>query len=464
MTKHLSSAGHAATRVSGSEFRAFITRLHFYVGLFVGPFILVAALTGTLFVLTPQIETLIYADQLRAQTQGEPRSLADQAQAARSYIGQGPRLFAMRPAPKAGATTRVMFSQPGLGDSESRAIFVDPVSLRIQGDLIVYGTSGNLPLRTTIDYLHRHLLLGEIGRVYSELAASWLWIAALGGVLLWSWQSNQAARTGVGRLRRLHSTTGIWLAVGLVFLSITGLTWSKWAGDHIDQARGYLGWTTPSVTTKLTGVSSGTGSSEHASHGTHDPGVSPIAGDPSILLDDIQFVARQGGIDSPFIEIRPAKAADQAWLVREYDRSWPTQVDTIAIDPSTLSVVSRADFETFPLIAKLIRWGIDAHMGVLFGLPNQLLLAATGFVLTTMIALGYAMWWKRRPSAGVMPKTLIAAWVRLSPAIKVATVAVAIGLGWALPLMGVSTLAFIVVDALRWKIALSMWDAQQSLI
>lgn len=463
MTMLSSSVGQVATRVSGSEFRAFITRLHFYIGLFVGPFILIAAITGTLFVLTPQLETLIYADQLRAMTQGEPRPLAEQARAARDYIGQGPRLFAVRPAPERGATTRVMFSQPGLGDSESRAIFVDPVSLRIQGDLIVYGTSGNLPLRTTIDYLHRHLLLGETGRIYSELAASWLWVAALGGVLLWLWQSDQAARSAVGKLRHRHATIGIWLAVGLVFLSITGLTWSKWAGDHIDQARDYLGWTTPSVSTKLDG-SSGIGSGEHASHAAADPAAPSVSGDPAILLDDIQSVARQGGIDSPFIEIRPAKAAGQAWLVREYDRSWPTQVDTVAIDHRTLSVVSRADFETFPLIAKLIRWGIDAHMGVLFGLPNQLLLAATGLALTTMIALGYVMWWKRRPSAGGMPKTVIAAWVRLSPALKLATATIAISLGWALPLMGVSTLAFILVDVWRWKIARSMREAQQSSI
>lgn len=32
----------------------------------------------------------------------------------------------------------------------------------------------SLPLRTTIDRLHRDLLLGEPGRLYSELAASWL--------------------------------------------------------------------------------------------------------------------------------------------------------------------------------------------------------------------------------------------------------------------------------------------------
>ncbi len=41
----------------GAALMALITRLHFYVGLFVGPFILVAAVTGTLFVLTLKSKT-----------------------------------------------------------------------------------------------------------------------------------------------------------------------------------------------------------------------------------------------------------------------------------------------------------------------------------------------------------------------------------------------------------------------
>jgi hypothetical protein len=28
-------------------------------------------------------------------------------------------------------------------------------------------------------------MLGDIGRLYSELAASWMWVAALGGIALW---------------------------------------------------------------------------------------------------------------------------------------------------------------------------------------------------------------------------------------------------------------------------------------
>jgi uncharacterized iron-regulated membrane protein len=443
---------------SGSGLKPFVTRLHFYIGLFVGPFVLVAAITGTLFVLTPQIETYLYREQLRTGSTGEARPLAAQAAAARAYVGDAPRLFAVRPAPAPGWTTRVMYSEPGLGDSESRAIFVDPATLDIRGDLVVYGTSGTLPLRTGIDHLHRNLLLGDFGRYYSELAASWLWAAVLGGVVLWYWRrgGGKAGRSRPGAAlgtRRLHGLIGVWISVGLVFLSATGLTWSQWAGGRIDQLRGALGWVTPSVSLALEHGADPAGGHAHHDHAMPAPGAAATgpAGGQSAVLDRILEVSRAAGIDSDMLEIRPPKAAGQAWMVREYDRSWPTQVDTIAIDPTSMTVTSRADFETFPIIAKLIRWGIDAHMGILFGFPNQLLMAGLGIALTVTIAYGYRLWWQRRPAPGTVPRTLAQSWLRLSLPLKTLTLLAALALGWALPLMGVSLAAFLLVDILRWK-------------
>lgn len=462
---------------SGNALLALITRLHFYIGLFVGPFILVAAVTGTLFVLTPQLENLIYADQLRTTSTGTAQPLAAQVEAAQGQVGPGPRLFAVRPAPGPGETTRVMFTQPGLGDSEARALFVDPVTLKIQGDMVVYGTSGTLPFRTTLDYLHRNLMLGDLGRNYSELAASWLWIATLGGLVLWfarrGLDKAVEARSPRLRARRWHGLVGLWIAVGLVFFSATGLTWSNWAGARVDQLRAQLGWITPAVSLKLPAAGTPAAGSpaagtptapmaampeggEHAHHhgGQHDhAAMAPAPDHVPAGFDRVLQAARQGGIDSSQLEIRPPRGEGQAWLVREVDRSWPTQVDTIAVDPATYAITSRADFDTFPLIAKLIRWGVDMHMGILFGWPNQLLMAAIGIALSTMIVLGYRMWWLRRPAAGAAGQTLTHAWRELSWPGRISVAVIALALGWSLPVMGVSLAVFLVIDVLRWAVA-----------
>ncbi len=121
---------------------ALLVRLHFYAGLFVGPFIFVAALSGALFALTPQIENWLYQTELTTENTGEAQPLAAQILTARDHIGDRATLAAVRPAPQPGQTTRVMFAVDGLQPFEHQAVFVDPVSLDIRGELVVYGTSG----------------------------------------------------------------------------------------------------------------------------------------------------------------------------------------------------------------------------------------------------------------------------------------------------------------------------------
>ncbi|TWF79258.1 putative iron-regulated membrane protein [Pseudonocardia hierapolitana] len=440
---------------SRSGWRGLVLRLHFYAGLLVGPFILVAVATGLLYVLTPQLEDWLYDEQLRVPPTAQQLPLADQVRAAVATNPTGD-LAAVRPAPEPGATTRVLFDDESLGESERRTVFVDPGTGEVMGSLVTYGTSGVLPFRMTIDQLHRNLLLGEPGRLYSELAASWLWVVALGGLALWvaRWRARRAAvrdlvrpepgARGRGRILTRHGSLGVWLLLGALFLSATGLTWSAYAGENISSLRAALGWSTPSLDV-----------GGHAGHGGGP--AADVAVDPA-RFDAVLGAARVAGIDAGMIEIaRPAEHG-AAWTVTEIGRGWPTEVDAVAIDGDTGTVVDQVRFADYPLVAKLARWGIDAHMGVLFGVANQLVLVAFGLGLITLILLGYRMWWQRRPTRGgawrLVPRGRLrnAAW----PVVAVA-VLLAVLLGWFAPLLGISLLAFLVIDA-----ALGRLDARRS--
>lgn len=434
-----------------------LRRFHFYIGLFVGPFIFIAALSGTLYVATPQLENAVYASALYSDAQGEAQPLARQVAAAQKAAGENLRLYAVRPASEPGETTRVMFADPALGPSETRGIFIDPVTLAVKGDMTVYGTSGILPLRQWIDYLHRSLLLGDMGRIYSELAASWMWVAALGGIALW-WltrpkrQLRPAKKNAFARARGWHVTSGWLLMAGLLLFSATGLTWSQWAGANVDKLRAALGWLTPQVSTALI-AGEAAPADPHAEHHMHHEHMAMTPQIDLSRLDAVLAVARQTGIDAAKVEIRPPRDVQQAWTVTEVDRRWPTQVDAVAIDGGQLAVVDQARFADFPLMAKLTRWGVDFHMGVLFGLPNQLALIAFGLGLCFAIIMGYRLWWLRRPrGAQVNPAaTLSEAWLSLGGAGRGVTLLAALLLGFALPVMGVSLLLFFVIDMLRWQ-------------
>ncbi|WP_413332236.1 PepSY-associated TM helix domain-containing protein [Brevibacterium sp. GP-SGM9] len=447
-------------------FGQFLRRLHFYAGIFVGPFILVAALSGALYALSPQLEKLVYADELSVPPAAETLPLADQVSAADNYIGPGHTISAVRPAPEPGATTRVMYADPELGESESRAVFVNPATAEVTGDLTVYGTSGALPLRTWIDQLHRGLHLGDFGRYYSELAASWLGIIAAAGLGLWVTRFVKARRKstllhpttrhkGLRRTLSWHASVGVWVGIGMLFLSATGITWSQLGGDNVTKLREALDWTAPAVSTDLAESDGASGAGEHAHHqgagdsteaDTTGPAVDP--GDFDMMLS----MARQINIDSTQVEILPPEDASQAWVVQEIQRSYPTQVDAVAFDPDTMEVTDQVDFSDYGHVSKLARWGIDIHMGTMFGLANQIVMFLVAIAIAAMVVWGYVMWWQRRPKHdpsrrfGITPARGV---LRGAPWWGVAAVVVgAVAVGVLLPLVGLSLIAFVVVDVL----------------
>ncbi|UZG55327.1 PepSY-associated TM helix domain-containing protein [Rhodococcus opacus] len=462
-------ASSPASKVSSPprSFRPLILRLHFYAGILVAPFLVIAAVSGGLYALAPSVEQLVYRDYLHVDSTGPDLPMSEQVRAAQQ-VRPDLTVSAVRPATEAGDTTQVMFTDPGLGESERRAVFVDPVTAESVGELVVYGSSGALPMRTWISQLHRHLHLGEPGRIYSELAASWLWVIALGGVYLWvqRYRTTRARnadaarlwtldRSSRGRNRTLswHGVVGIWIAVGLVFLSVTGLTWSRYAGENVGELRTALSWTTPEIDKKLDSTPAA-GAAASGGHDGHGAGHTP-ASDTGILdrnvgaLDTVLDVARRGGVTGAVEATVPADAGT-AFTVTQTRGPWQFSTDSIAVDGATGAVTDVSRFGDWPLAAKLTSWGIALHMGLLFGLLNQLVLAALAVALLAVIVRGYLLWWRRRPTRGttraVGRPPVRGTWRRIHPAAAVAGAACVVLVGWFVPLLGVSLLAFLLVD------------------
>ncbi|MFI5529517.1 PepSY-associated TM helix domain-containing protein [Kitasatospora sp. NPDC051853] len=423
--------------------RPLLLRLHFYAGVLIAPFLLVAACTGVLYGASYQIEKVLYSDQLTVSQVGTaPRPLSEQVAAATAAHPEGS--FALvRTYEDREATTQVLLNSPNVAEGNRLAVFVDPYTAKAQGAVESYGSTGALPLRATLDKLHTSLLLGESGRLYSELAASWLWVVVLGGVALWIGRRRKRyLRPGgkvTGRRRTLswHGAVGLWAAIGLIGLSATGLTWSTYAGENVENLRTSLSWSTPSLSTAI--------GADHTGHQAADSG-SGEAAPGSVGLDQVLAAARKAGLNGP-LEITPPKPG-KAYTVKEIDRQVPDRLDQVAVDPASGHITSRLDFADYPLAAKLTRYGIDLHMGLAFGLVNQLVLVALGLAVITLILLGYRMWWHRRPTGGAMGRPYTRGAWRQNPVAAVVLLLLAIPIGWFLPLFGLSLLAFLVVDVL----------------
>ncbi|MFJ6386532.1 PepSY-associated TM helix domain-containing protein [Streptomyces sp. NPDC091972] len=426
--------------------RPLVLRLHFYAGVFVAPFLLIAAVTGFLYAGAFQAEKIVYRDEMTVAAVGDSRlPVSRQVDAARKAHPEG-TVSAVRPAPEADATTRVMLSGVrGVDPDHTLAVFVDPYTGEVRGALEQYGSTGALPLRTWIDEFHRDLHLGENGRLYSEFAASWLWVIAGGGLVLW-FSRRRALRkvrgtSGRRRTLGLHGSVGVWAAAGFIFLSATGLTWSTYAGANIDELRTSLGQSTPSVSASAGGDHSGHGASAAAGDAAHGVG-----------LDKVLAAARAEGLGDP-VEIVPPADESSAYVVRQVQRSWPEKQDAVAVDPGTGQVTDTLRFADYPLLAKLTRWGIDLHTGVLFGLVNQIALMLLALSLVLLIVWGYRMWWQRGRGSAFGRPIPRGAWQQVPPQILVPAVAVIAVLGYFVPLLGIPLAGFVVADVVLGEIA-----------
>ncbi|RSM91701.1 PepSY domain-containing protein [Kibdelosporangium aridum] len=429
------TAAPAKTAKRGS-LRPLLLRLHFYLGVFVGPFLFVAALSGMLYIFTPQLERAIYAHELTVPVGQARQPLQAQVEAAQRALPDA-TFVRVRPGEAEDASTQVIFSRSDLAPSHWLTAYVDPYTSEVRGTLETYGSSQAGPVRTWIDELHRGLHLGDFGRLYSELAASWLWVVVLGGLVLWWGRRRPAKGKGRRKLLSWHATTGTWVAIVLLFLSATGLTWSQYAGETVDDIRAALSWETPTLPASVP---------DHGGHGEHHGGGGGQASGANV--DQVVNIARGSGLDGP-VEVAVPSGPGKAYVVKQIQSSWPTKQDSVAIDPGTGEVLAKLRFEDYPLGAKLTRWGIDAHMGVLFGLANQIVLAAVCVSLLAMIFWGYRMWWHRRPTKerfGFGRPFPRGAWRSLPRPVLIGLVVVAAGLAWYLPVLGVSLVGFLVID------------------
>ncbi|MDD7940843.1 PepSY domain-containing protein [Actinomycetospora lutea] len=422
-------------RGARSLLRPLVLRVHFWAGVLVGPFLLVAALTGFAYTLMPSLETVVYRDELTVQASAAQVPLADQVRAGLDAV-PGTELRAVRPGATPTDSTQVIADDPALPGSTYRTAFVDPHTGDLRGVLETYGSGQAMPLRAWADQLHRTLHLGDAGRLYTEVAASWLWVLVLAGLVLWVGlvrrrRRERAAallvpRVSGGRRARLlswHAVVGLWAAPGLLFLSATGLTWSTYAGENISALRAQLSWETPEPATTLPG----TGTSG-----------------ASVDLDVAARVAADFGLAGP-VEITPG-GDGAATTVTQIDRLWPQHLDAIAVDTASGQITDVVRFADWPLAAKLARWGIDAHMGLLFGVANQVVLAALAAGLACTVVWGSVLWWRRGPGRrpGHVPADGV---LRSLPRPLLAGVlAVTVAVGIALPLLGASLLVFLLLE------------------
>jgi uncharacterized iron-regulated membrane protein len=429
-------------------------RWHFYAGLLVIPFLILLSLTGIVYLFKPQLDQLMYADLLQVPVTGQ-RLSADQQLAVvqRAY----PQANVQQYLPPVQADRSAQFVVDNAGQGLN--LFVDPYRGMLLGSQDAQNN-----LQAIARALHGELMIGTLGDRLIELAAGWGIVLLVSGLYLWWPRGSGGAgvlwpRLGShGRLfwRDLHAVTGFWGSLLLLFMLLTGMTWTGYWGAQFAGAWNHFPaamWdAVPTSDQQARSLNTSTKQTVawavettplplSDAHAAHNGSAASQAGSaaPQISLQQVVDTASARGVQ-PGYSITLPKGAEGVYSIALFADD-PRHDATLHLDQYSGAVLADVRWADYGLVAKTVETGVMLHEGKLFGLPNQLLMLAVCLLVLLSAVSGMVMWWQRRPQGrlGVPPLR------HDLPRWKTAIVVMLL-LGAAFPLVGASLLLIWALD------------------
>ena len=427
----------AAASTQSKVYRT-IWRWHFYAGLFVLPFIMTLAFSGSFYLFKPQIERWEEREFRGFSTTGSvaPRQQVEAAVGA----FPGATFFDYRLPQNAGDAAMVRIAVAG--GAGIREVFVAPDGA-VLGALVPDDR-----VMAFIKRIHSELLIGKVGNLLVELAASWAIALILSGLFLWWPRGRGMAGTFWPRLTRgsrifwrdLHAVTGIWISGFALVLLLSGLPWAGVWGPTFQAVRAEMGWIKGSPTWAVDSQPQATAGHDHGGDAAHHVvNVAPFsldALDAMVTRAESEQLAFPALVTAPGAPGRFGMPGEMVWTLRSDAQNTPMQ-QTIRFDLEGQRELSRERFQDGHIIDRVVGYGIAWHEGQLFGWINQLIGVLTAMGLVTLAITGFILWRRRKPvgrlgapSVGTATSTTAAATILLVLALFLPLLAGSLVLIW----------------------------------
>jgi uncharacterized iron-regulated membrane protein len=448
--------------VSGTRGYRTLWRWHFYAGLFVMPFLVILAITGSIYCFAPQIEPLLYSHQLVVAPQSAPRLGEDTLLAgARKGLPVGAIPITARISAQANRSTEFIFRMP---DGRKASVYLNPYDGTLLGQL-----DPEHRFMQIDRMIHRKLLLGKPGELLMELVACWTLVMIGTGIALWWPRATlmpDLRLRGRPLWKSLHATLGIWIAAGALAFVVTGLPWTGSWGKHFKALATSAGLGSPRGHVPLRSTPPGQSATNSATANRHasSPGRDSMSG---MTMDDMPLPQVPWAVGAVHVPNSPGVGAPHAsplpldqivaqmraiGLTGGYDIVLPTSPEgvytvsyfpanpklerTMYIDQYSGALLKDIRYRDYGAISKAVSYSTSLHMGRYFGLANQLVCTALSLALATLAVTGCVMWWKRRPSGSLGAPTR----ERTAPPMRAWKIAL-VALGVVFPLMGATVAA-----------------------
>jgi uncharacterized iron-regulated membrane protein len=390
-------------------------RWHFYAGLFVAPFMILLSLTGIIYLFKPQLDNLMYSDWLNV-TPAHHSLTSDELQ--QRVLERYPQAAINQYVPPVNAQRSAQFMIADQG--REMTVFIDPYGGEILGS-----QDAKNNLQAIARALHGELMIGTLGDRLIELAAGWGIMLVISGLYLWWPQGTRAAGVLWPRLssrgrvlwRDLHAVTGFWGALVLLFMLLSGMTWTGfWGKQYADLWNTFPAamWNDVPKSTRMAGelntasaqtvpwalenTPMPTSSGAHAEH-SHHHGASSGPAAPTITLQHVVDIASARGVE-PGYSITAPRTADGVFTIAVFADD-PRNDATLHVDQYSGEVLADVGWKDYSLVSRATEMSVMLHEGKFFGWMNQLLIFLACLMILLSAVSGLVIWWKRRPEGGL---------------------------------------------------------------
>lgn len=351
--------------------KAILRKLHRWLGLSVGIWAALTALTGSLLVFDDEMDAWLNPRLLQVEQQSQPRDVDAAVQNVRAAYPDDP-IGSLR-LPRE-INEPLVFR---IGTERIRQVYVDPYSTELLGERAEHGGVFGF-----LWDFHVHLLAGEAGETVAGYLALVLIGMLISGLVLW-WPSRARLRraftinwqaAGIPRMYDLHRVVG---AITTPLILIGVITGAMLVFHTI---------TTNFLLTTLGGPPL-----------AMPPAVSADAGTPRAPVS--QWI---GQADASLPGARPVSVRfphdGRAAVVRQrFDHNpHPNGRSFVSVDPYSAGVVAVHDWRVAGTGVRVSDYKYPLHIGDAFGLPGRLLVLLIGLVPTGLLITGGYVWWRKR--------------------------------------------------------------------
>jgi uncharacterized iron-regulated membrane protein len=360
--------------------------IHRWLGIILGLPIALIGLTGSLIYMAPFFLALQHGDLLsqKAVPGGLYQSESAWVDSVRKVNGDKFEVIAVSApfkSPIAAETAQVVgHTHEGQEGEYHRVFSVNPYTSEVKGHYDYETTYSYIPVG-----IHTSLMIPMIGLDIVAILGVIILFSSVTGVYLWwprqkSWKSAlkfNFGSKGVARWFSLHNVIGVYSAIGLFILSLTGVWMLK--PEWIDPPVSIV---SPIRQTPKMAMASKTGSCAYKTT-------------PEVALNLAvkQFPDRKIAYllsaeeDRDFFEVSMSNTGD--WNARDGDTM-------IYVDPNCPKITRIVDASTLSPGEAMQRSAVPFHSGLIFGAIGEILVFLVGLTLPVLYVTGLVVWWRRR--------------------------------------------------------------------